>query len=92
MDARFIATPSQADVQAALEAWPELAGRRIRPVLVTAFGDIFVETAEGPVGLVDTLELVVEQVASTFQEFTALFDDSRRADEGSRTPVIQPGN
>ena len=29
--------------------WPELAGRRVRPLLVTAFGDVFVETgpAEG---------------------------------------------
>jgi hypothetical protein len=81
VDSRFIATPSQTEVQAALQCWPELAGGWIRPALITAFGDIFVETHDGPVLVVDTLELVVEQVALSLKEFTALFDDPAWANE-----------
>ena len=42
---------------------------------MTAFGDVFVETAEGPVLVVDSLELRIEEVASSQAELEARFAD-----------------
>jgi hypothetical protein len=47
---------------AALRLWPELAGMRIRPLLVSAFGDIYVESSAGEVWVAQPLELSCERV------------------------------
>jgi hypothetical protein len=47
------------------DLWPELAGKRIRPLLVTAFGDIFVETESDEVWVASPVELTCEGVASS---------------------------
>lgn len=88
MDARFVATPSAADLQQALACWPELASRQIRPYLVTAFGDVFVETREGPVLLVDALELAVDEVAPSVDALNALLADSEWASERLLVDVV----
>jgi hypothetical protein len=75
IDARFISTPSADEIERALQLWPELAGQRIRPLLVTAFGDVFVETVDGRVVVVDTLELMVSQIAGSHAEYLARFED-----------------
>ena len=59
MNPLFIATVPEADVARTLRLWPELAGRRIRPLLVSALGDIFVETDAGEVLVVDPWNLIV---------------------------------
>ena len=56
MNPLFVATPSEASIEAALRLWPELAGKRIRRLLVSAFGDIYVETDEGDVWVAQPLE------------------------------------
>jgi hypothetical protein len=81
VEARFVATPTETESRSALECWPELAAKRVRPLLVTAFGDIFVELADGPVMLVDTLALAVREVAPSVTALTSLFDDPTWASE-----------
>ena len=75
MDPRFIATPTETDIAQALKLWPELAVRRIRPVLVTAFGVICVETETGEVLAADPIDLLCEQVAESRQELELLVSD-----------------
>ena len=73
MDPLFVASPPEAEIREALELWPELAGKRVRPVLVTAFGDIFVETSAGDVWVASPIELTCGPVASSTDErWTAL--------------------
>lgn len=54
--------------------WPEVAGKRIRPRMVTAFGDIFVELPSGEIWLVDTVALTCERIVESFDELQELFD------------------
>ena len=75
MDPLFVASPPEAEIREALELWPELAGKRVRPVLVTAFGDIFVETSAGDVWVASPIELTCGPVASSTDELERLFAD-----------------
>lgn len=75
MDPRFVATAPEAAIIESLKLWPELAGRRIRPLLVTAFGTIFVETDSGEVLAADPIELTCRQAADSVDELKYLFSD-----------------
>ncbi|MBX7220005.1 MAG: DUF1851 domain-containing protein [Blastocatellia bacterium] len=75
MNPIFIATPTREDVANSLSLWPELAGLRVMPLLVTAFGDIYVETQSGEVWVVDPLQLTSEMVAGSSLELQGLFSD-----------------
>ena len=81
MDPAFIATPSEAGILAALSLWPELAGRRIRPLLVTAFGDSYVETDTGEVWVANPIELECSRVTSSVQELQQFFSNTVWAEE-----------
>lgn len=81
MDPTFIATPSESDLSAALSVWPELAGRRIRPLLVTAFGDIYIETDTGEVLVAKPIELECIHVCDSVDELQELFSNSKWAEE-----------
>ena len=81
MDPLFVANPAPAQISEALKMWPELVGKRIRPLLVTAFGDIFVEAQEGEVWCADPLELTCEEVATSVGDLERLFADSEWARE-----------
>lgn len=81
MDSIFIATPSEEAIKTALSVWPELAGRRVRPLLVTAFGDIYVETEEGEVWAAKPIELESVKVCGSIQELEKLFSNSEWAEE-----------
>ena len=83
MDPLLIATPSEASIGAALRLWPELRGKRIRPLLVSAFGDIYVETSAGDVWVAQPLELACEAVASSVDEVNVVSSLSTRP--GNRT-------
>ncbi len=75
MDPRLHATPPPDQVDAALGRWPELAGRRLVALLVTAFGDLFVEVDEGQVWLASPNHIACVPVASSRQELAQLFRD-----------------
>ena len=81
MDPTFIATPSESAISAALSVWPELASRRIRPLLVTAFGDIYVETDAGEVLAAKPIELECVRVCGSVEELQQLFSDAKWAEE-----------
>jgi hypothetical protein len=75
MDPRFVATASESAIAESLKLWPELAGKRIRPLLVTAFGMIFVETHLGEVLAVDPIELSCQKAAESVEELMDFFSD-----------------
>lgn len=81
MDPTFIATPSESAISAALSVWPELAGHRIRPLLVTAFGDIYVETDTGEVLVAEPIELECVRVCGSVEELKQLFSNAKWAEE-----------
>jgi hypothetical protein len=81
MDSRFVATPNEADVADALRLWPELTGRHVRPLLVSAFGDIFVETDAGDAWVASPIDLTCTRVAASTQELERLFADPAWAEE-----------
>jgi hypothetical protein len=87
MDPMFVASPSEAEIGDALRLWPELSGKRIRPLLVSAFGDIFVETEAGDVWVASPIELTCETVAGSVQELEGLFADSSWAQARLLTEV-----
>jgi hypothetical protein len=71
MDARLTCNADEGEVRRSLEAWPELSERRVRPLFVSAFGDIYFEAESGEVHVVDTVELEVSLVASSPEAFVA---------------------
>jgi hypothetical protein len=81
MDPLFVATPSESEIADALRMWPELAGRRVRPLLVSAFGDIFVETHAGDVWVASPIDLTCTRIAASTQELERLFADPAWAEE-----------
>jgi hypothetical protein len=81
MNPLFISSPSDADIARAVKLWPELSGKRVRPLLVTAFGDIYVETEVGEVLVASPIELTCERIAPSVQELEKLFSDQGWAEE-----------
>ena len=88
MNPLFIAAPPEADVAVALRLWPELAGRRIRPLLVSALGDIYVESNEGEVLVVDPVGLECSHVADSVGHLERLFSDPAWAEERLVTELL----
>jgi hypothetical protein len=68
MDPLFVASPTETQIADALRLWPELAGKRIRPLLVTAFGDVFVETDAGDIWIASPIDLACERIAGSLTE------------------------
>jgi len=87
MDPLFVANPSETEIGEALRLWPELAGKRIRPLLVSAFGDIFVETDGGDVWVASPVELTCELVAGSVDDLQRLFSDPAWAEPRLMTAV-----
>jgi hypothetical protein len=87
MNPLFIATPAEASISTALRLWPELAGKRVRPLLVSAFGDIYVEANTGEVWVAQPIELACEQVANSAKELQGLFSNVKWARERLLTEV-----
>lgn len=80
MDPMLLATPDETQIRDALATWPELAEARIKPLLVTAFGDIFVETNSGEVWVASPVYLEFERVAGSVSDFERLFADQEWTD------------
>jgi hypothetical protein len=87
MDPRLVATPDEGQIRDALATWPELSTARLRPLLVTAFGDIFVETTNGEVWVASPVYLAFERVAGSVPEFERLFADQMWTDTRLLTGV-----
>jgi hypothetical protein len=87
MDPLFVATPSETEIEETLRMWPELVGLRVRPLLVSAFGDIFIEKASGEVWVVSPVELSCERVADSVDELQQLFSDPEWAQQQLLTEV-----
>jgi len=87
MDPLFVATPGETEIAETLLMWPELGGTRVRPLLVSAFGDIFVETGGGEVWVASPIELSCERVASSVEELQRLFADPEWAQPRLLTEV-----
>lgn len=87
MNPLFASTASADSVSTALRCWPELAGKKVRPLLVTAFGEVFVETPTGEVLSADPIELSCQPVASSVDELEALFANPGWAQERLLTEV-----
>ena len=92
MDPLFIATPSESAVYEALSLWPCFSGRRIRPLLVTAFGDIYVETQEGEVWAVKPIELQCVRVSKSIKDWEKLFSDTEWAEVNLLTDLALLAN
>jgi len=76
----LVATPDDAQIRDALATWPELAAARVKPLLVTAFGDILVETADGEVWVASPVDLAFERIAGSVGDFKQLFADREWTD------------
>jgi len=87
MDPMFVSTPGEAEIAETLVMWPELDGARVRPLLVSAFGDIFVEKGDGEVWVASPIELSCERVASSVEELQGLFSDPEWAQQRLLTDV-----
>ena len=88
MNPLFIATVPASDVARALQLWPELAGRRIQPLLVSALGDIYVEMYAGEVPVVDALDLDCSHAADSVAHLQQLFSDPSWAQERLLTELL----
>ena len=88
MDPRLAATPDESEIATALALWPELANKRLRPVFVGAFGDIYVETEQGDVWLADPIELTCQPIANSVSALEALFSDHAWAEERLMTELV----
>jgi hypothetical protein len=87
MDPLFVASPSEGEIGEALRLWPELAGKRIRPLLVSAFGDIFVQTDVGEVWVASPIDLTCEPVADSEEDLQRLLADPAWAEPRLLTEV-----
>jgi hypothetical protein len=87
VDPLFEAHPSEEEIGDALRLWPELSGKKVRPLLVSAFGDIFVETDAGDVWVASPIELTCEPVAKSVDDLKRLFADPTWAEPRLLTEV-----
>ena len=76
----LFATPSAEDIQRALDCWPSVSGR-LRPIAVSAFGDVFFERPDGSVYRLDPLEGMVTVAAASLDEFEGLVRDTTWIEE-----------
>lgn len=88
VDPRFQASPPQSEIAKALALWPEIAGLRVRPLLVSAFGDIYVESARGEVLVADPLDLTCEVIAPSATALGEMFVDPDWADERLMSELV----
>jgi hypothetical protein len=76
MDPSLYATPTEQEIAQTLLMWPEVSTRRARPILVTAFGDIYFESDEHDVWRASAAELQFERVAESVPAFDQAMQDT----------------
>jgi hypothetical protein len=78
----------QVDSAALLADWRWLVQGRVRPVLLTMFGDWFLERENGDVEFLDLLEGQLTRVAGSIRELEALLDEEKLQDQWLLGPTI----
>ena len=69
--------PQGLDLEALLDEWTWAMPEPMRPVLLTAMGDVFAQGESGTVYFVDAVEGVINPVADDGESFQALLRDSQ---------------
>lgn len=69
------------DVDEALEAWRWLVPETVKPLVVTAFGDLFLVMPSGAVLFLDTILGKRAEVASSYEEWETELQHLERLDE-----------
>jgi hypothetical protein len=62
------------DISKLIRLWPNTLSGAIRPIGMSAFGDVFFQRRAGNIERLDVLEGGVSPVASTFEEFAELMN------------------
>lgn len=70
----------EADFERALESWAWIGLPHSKPVMVSAFGDLFFKAGEG-ILMLDTLEGTLRRVAADFSELGRRLEDDDSRDE-----------
>jgi hypothetical protein len=78
----------QVDSEALLQDWRWRLNGRVRPVLLTMFGDWFLERPNGDVELLDLLDGKLTRVAGSIRELEGLLDDQEMQDRWLLGPTI----
>jgi hypothetical protein len=84
LDRRYIAVASAEEIAESLAMWPQFAARRIRPLFVTALGDIYYETDSLDVWVASPIDFRFERVAESNAEL-----ESRLLDQTFGQRVLQ---
>ena len=88
VDPTLLASVSLADVEEALRDWRCLHADLGRPILMSAVGDVFVESATGQVSRLDTGVGSVHSIAKSRAAFDAAASNSVNLDEWFLRPVV----
>jgi hypothetical protein len=84
----LVATPTEAEIAEALSLWPEVNTARIRPLLISAFGDIFVEREDASVWIASPIELSCYRLADSVADLERLFSDPEWGRQRMRTDLV----
>ena len=74
------------DLDEALESWRWLVAERVRPLAVTAFGDLFLTRDDGAVLFLDTISGTLSRVAESVADL-----EEKVLDEENRDEWFMPG-
>jgi hypothetical protein len=80
--------PADEDIVRALESWDWLKVSEFRPLLVTAFGDIFFDTPSG-IQFLDTIEGCLEPAVHDLNELSRLLSNSEGRDKWLLEGLVQ---
>ena len=69
--------PQDLDLETLLDEWSWAMPEPMRPVLLTAMGDVFAQGESGTVYFVDTVEGTINAVADDGESFQSLLKDSQ---------------
>ena len=82
MDLRDLLAPvaGEFDLAEALESWRWLVQQAVRPLVVTAIGDLFLIAADDSVLFLDTIAGICEQAATSVPDWERGLEDPERID------------
>ena len=78
----------QFDIEDALSSWRWLVPQPVRPLVMTAMGDLFLLDETGAVLFLDTINGKCETVAASQEEWEGKLADPRLTNEWFMTPLV----
>lgn len=78
----------QFDIEDALSSWRWLVPQPVRPLVMTAMGDLFLLDEDGAVLWLDAINGTCEEVAGSQEEWEVKLTDPELADEWFMTPLV----